>query len=541
MICTLADTRSDNRAKILIQAVYISIAAILGVLTRMILAQLFGEACANPGTVGWLSAASPLCVTNDGTTTQKGGIVFADLPSNILGSFLMGFFQDYTVLGLAIPMAVAWLPPSASFQRCGILHVAFRTGFCGSLTTFSSWNSEMIVMLYGTGSTQSARFIKVVLGYIIGMETAAGSFDCGCSLARRIHRFVNPKLAAEGAAMQRREEEGVFINRSLPNFERRFLHLLDLGIVYNNDLSQTTTDDRIQSLEKWRKSTELARRIRHPQIEILKEVEDQLLVQQERTISKQLDLIARSNEWDVDSLYHWIEAKSNDIAILPTMSSSIEIQTNEQCYGPCTSFVESHEQQCGKINRNFNDGVLRYTQPMKPQSKPFKLIFAIVLVSAILAFLLISLCTLTNNDAVTITNRTMVYSMLIAPTGALLRWHLSTYNGGRVQWEYCSNSFNSWFPYGTYFANLVGSLFSILSIAIEYKLEQHGVNSFWTIGTLRAFRIGFCGCLTTVSTFAAEVSSFMRTKTDHAYPYIFISLGSCATIGMVLYGLVVFV
>jgi fluoride ion exporter CrcB/FEX len=453
----------------------------------------------------------------------------------------MGFFQDYAVLGLAVPMAIAWLPPSSSFQRCGILHVAFKTGFCGSLTTFSSWNSEMIVMLYGTGSTQSARFIKVVLGYIIGMETAAGSFACGCSLARRIHRFVNPKLAAEGAAMQRREEEGMFINRSLPNFERRFLHQLDLGIVYNNDLNQTTTDNRIHSLEKWRKSTEFARRIRHPQLEILKEVEDKLLGQQEITIPKQLDLIARSNEWDMDSLYHWIEAKSNDIAILPTISSSVVHEADEQCYGPCTSFVESQSHQANRAIRSCNDGVMRCTQPMKPQTKPFKLFFASILVSAILILLFVSLCTLRKDDAITITNRTMVYAMLIAPSGALLRWHLSTYNGGTIQWEYCFKNLNSWFPYGTYSANVIGSVVSILTIAIEYRLEQHGNNSFWTIGTLRAFRIGFCGCLTTVSTFVAEVSAFMRTKTDHAYPYIFISLGTCATLGMILYGLIVYI
>ena len=86
---------------------YISIFAILGAFLRIAIAQLFGEACANPGTVGWISAASPLCVTKDGTTLQEGGIVFADLPSNLLGSFIMGFFQNSVVLNLAIPMAVA--------------------------------------------------------------------------------------------------------------------------------------------------------------------------------------------------------------------------------------------------------------------------------------------------------------------------------------------------------------------------------------------------------------------------------------------------
>ena len=56
---------------------YLSIAAILGTFLRIAMAQLFGEECANPGTVGWLAASSPLCVTKDGQSSRQGGIVFA--------------------------------------------------------------------------------------------------------------------------------------------------------------------------------------------------------------------------------------------------------------------------------------------------------------------------------------------------------------------------------------------------------------------------------------------------------------------------------
>ena len=132
---------SDQNTKTLVQACYISLFAIFGVLLRMIIAQLFGEECANPGTVGWLAASSPLCVTADGSATQSGGIVFADLPSNILGSFLMGIFQDGAVLNLAVPLTIAWVAPNHPFQSMAVLHKAFTTGFCGSLTTFSSWNA----------------------------------------------------------------------------------------------------------------------------------------------------------------------------------------------------------------------------------------------------------------------------------------------------------------------------------------------------------------------------------------------------------------
>lgn len=68
------------------------------------MAQLFGEECKNPGSVGWLKASAPLCVTRDGVTVQEGGIIFADLPANLLGCFILGLLQDGLTLGLAIPL-----------------------------------------------------------------------------------------------------------------------------------------------------------------------------------------------------------------------------------------------------------------------------------------------------------------------------------------------------------------------------------------------------------------------------------------------------
>jgi fluoride ion exporter CrcB/FEX len=157
------------REQELVQACYLALAAILGTLLRITIAQLFGEECNNPGTIGWLSAAAPLCVTGDGDASQEGGIIFADLPSNILGSFLMGFFQSAAVLGITVPMAVAWLSPHHPFQKMSILHKAFTTGFCGSLTTFSSWNTNMVVMIFGTGNNRETLAWSAALGYIIGM------------------------------------------------------------------------------------------------------------------------------------------------------------------------------------------------------------------------------------------------------------------------------------------------------------------------------------------------------------------------------------
>lgn len=144
---------SNGKNKELVQGIYIGMFAILGTLVRMLVAQVFGEYCKNPDSIGWLKASAPLCVTHGGTTEQ-GGIIFADLPANLLGSFIMGFFQNGATLGLALPLAIAWLTPGDPLQSMPILHKAITTGFCGSLTTFSGWNSAMVVLLFGTGQNR---------------------------------------------------------------------------------------------------------------------------------------------------------------------------------------------------------------------------------------------------------------------------------------------------------------------------------------------------------------------------------------------------
>jgi fluoride ion exporter CrcB/FEX len=91
---------------------------------------------------------------------------------------------------------------------------------------------------------------------------------------------------------------------------------------------------------------------------------------------------------------------------------------------------------------------------------------------------------------------------------------------------------------------MLGSVVSILMVSLEYKLVRHYSSSasatipFWQLGTIRAIKIGFSGCLTTVSTFAAEVRAFMHTKTDHAYPYIFATLTTSFILASIVYGIV---
>jgi CrcB protein len=477
-----------------VQACYLSMAAILGVLVRMITAQFFGEECANPGTVGWLAASSPLCVTADGSATQSGGIVFADLPSNIIGCFFMGMFQDGAVLQLAVPLTIAWVSPFHSFQSMTILHTAFKTGFCGSLTTFSSWNAEMVVMLYGTDTTRTSQIVSAIFGYIIGMETALGSFVCGKSVARRFHRRVNPILAAEADASRVRREEGVYIDKELPDFERRYLADLEMGDNYGEVLPL----GRLDALERWRTSTAAARRVGHPKLPILIEIEQAVFVAQ-RPVPLDLVSVALDERWDVNSLREWIYGKAKDMKYLPSLGS--------RSMASMSTPVDS----------------VWFTLPV-----------AALLLTGVVMVLIVLLLLLDGESAHMVTYRTMVYAMLFAPAGALLRWKLSVWNGklNVSGWE--------WLPLGTLVANVVGSVLSTSLVASEYRIGSNYFTSpFWTVGTIRAAKIGFAGSLTTVSTFVAEVSGFMQRKTEHAYPYIVTTLTISCALSAVVYGSIV--
>lgn len=488
---------SDAKRKLIIQVSYLSVFAVLGTLLRIVLAQIFGEECKNPGSVGWLAAAEPLCVTADGQAEFEGsGIVFADLPANLLGSFIMGFFLAGGALGLPTErLSVAWLRPDSPFQSWDVLHLAIRTGFCGSLTTFSSWNSEMVVMIYGTGQMNArSQLLRAVFGYVIGMETALGSFVFGKNMATWIFRRVNPELAREGEATDAARERGVWIDRTLPDFERRYLPDLDVERVSYYDA------DAVVHLERWRASTANSRRVGDKNLGTLKEIEAEALVRGNASVPLELRSAGEKAGWNVNELEAWVDAK----------------RRTESATGASAAL----------------DGEETHPQTRREPAH-VSLNVAVPLFITVFTGLALGVVFHDGYDAPSITYRTMWYASLWAPLGALLRWHLSKYNGKLP-------GYWSWFPAGTLAANLLGSIVSISMISAELKLS--GVEGFWVMGTLRAVKVGFSGCLTTVSTFVSEVTVHMKKPHQYrGYKYILISLGLCCLFGVAIYGWIVYV
>ncbi|KAG2730700.1 hypothetical protein G9P44_006277 [Scheffersomyces stipitis] len=110
--------------------------------------------------------------------------------------------------------------------------------------------------------------------------------------------------------------------------------------------------------------------------------------------------------------------------------------------------------------------------------------------------------------------RSWLFAIFFAPFGALLRFYLSKYLNAKVKD----------FPLGTFSANFLGTIFlAIFTLLGRGKLPGGGQISKHTVGchVLNGLDDGFCGALTTVSTFIVELFGL---RTLHSYRYGVVSI-----------------
>lgn len=107
--------------------------------------------------------------------------------------------------------------------------------------------------------------------------------------------------------------------------------------------------------------------------------------------------------------------------------------------------------------------------------------------------------------------RDLAFACVFAPVGALTRWYLSFYNGRLPR-----------FPIGTFIANIFGTV-----VLAALSIVQSGVYitpiACYVIDGLAS---GYCGCLTTISTFMVELTSLER-KHSYLYGLITIVVSQC--------------
>lgn len=275
----------------------LAIYSYIGEVLRRLGAVLFGYACHSPTTVisgkSWL-----LCTTDPGTTSSYGGALFTDLPVNMLGCFLMGLLvRGEASLGIPVDMPLAILSRKNPFQQWTVTHVALRSGLCGTLTTFASWNTQMVVMICdGKGTDLPTQWVSALFGYVIGLTTAIESFRFGRDLAVAIHRLTNPDLRREADACK-----NLLVNRDLPDLERRFLHDLT---------GEHDSLDDLSPLRPWKDSTH-HHRVNGLNRDELFEIERAIIVENVKPRQALME-VAGDAGWDVEALFNWKFAQTLD-------------------------------------------------------------------------------------------------------------------------------------------------------------------------------------------------------------------------------------
>lgn len=114
-----------------------------------------------------------------------------------------------------------------------------------------------------------------------------------------------------------------------------------------------------------------------------------------------------------------------------------------------------------------------------------------------------------------------LFPMLLSPPGAMLRYALSSLNARRP--------FLDRFPLGTFIVNIAGTLVIGGVYAAQHVSPAVSVDAV-RCTALYALQQGFCGCLTTVSTFIVECRAIRGKRWTWIYAGMSVILGHLAVL-----------
>ncbi|CAA7057156.1 unnamed protein product [Microthlaspi erraticum] len=137
--------------------IHLAVFGILGAITRYLLQRLFGPSGAR--------------------VTSDGSILYLDLPSNMVGSFLMGWF------GVVFKADIA--------KVSEFLAIGLSTGYLGSLTTFSGWNQKMLDL------SANGQWLYAVLSFLLGLFLTSYSIILGVETAKGFRWILHRRASSE--------------------------------------------------------------------------------------------------------------------------------------------------------------------------------------------------------------------------------------------------------------------------------------------------------------------------------------------------------
>ena len=412
----------------------------LGVLTRSYLGRLFNDGCAD----GW-----GLCLTSQSTRDKQYGAEFFDLPANMLGCFFMGFLSTSSVLGLKSKKSLAFLPASSWLQHEKELQVGLRTGYCGSLTTFASWELSLLQLLIGSKGGDGGQWQQWLWGHIIGFELAYASHLIGEHAALGIHRW----FLREGAQDPDKEEVTDLERPTDPQEEGEDLY-------GSNEFNEVFADSHRPGKPE----------VTHGG--------------------------ANGNKADSCNLDQstGAGAEANGAAGSYQHPSARQQQGSDLEDGK----QPRHRKSSAPVNREQFQEQKAPSNDEPSVGAKLHLTTACAMLCALLTVLWVVLVILDSEEKHS-GRRQHWFALLFAPFGCVLRWLLSKLNTMERPLR--------WFPVGTFAANMIACSidFIVGGLTNRYNL------GYWPMVILPAIRVGYAGSLSTVSTFIAEVRHILVT------------------------------
>ena len=508
---------------------YLTVFSVLGAWLRIFLGRLFGNECQkiiddngddeNTGTT-WMHneivTRLNLCVTSNGKASSPGGAggLFSDIIANMLGCFLMGLLQPTHDLNLLSDVPLSFLPVKHWFQTCHVLHLGLRTGFCGSLTTLASWNTQMVAMVDGSiAANNESQFFSALVGYIIGLQCAVASLGAGQMCAVWLHRYTNPQMAKEEdivmfayskaacttsattSSSAKADNRPYAVNKKLPDYERRYLANL---LPKEQQEWAKKNVSALDYLEQWKISTDEYRLVGDMEDNVLvalHEIERRILVDDEGELPERLIKVAEQYKWNVQAL----QAFENAVKGTWISGTTVDHEGDDASQDSRSASFHQH-------------GFL--------VSLPILLAVVVLLLYCILDVVS------TRHDGAT-WYRQMWLSVLFAPFGTLIRWKLTRLNGslkGKLDW----------LPVGTLYANLFACLISAATNGLTNSSQVWSANG---LHFLYAVQTGFAGCMSTVSTYAVEGDMLQKSFPHHAKASLYMTstLAIACVLGLIVY------
>ncbi|CAK9250771.1 unnamed protein product [Sphagnum jensenii] len=178
--------------------------------------------------------------------------------------------------------------------------------------------------------------------------------------------------------------------------------------------------------------------------------------------------------------------------------------------------------QQGRANRGLD--TLQWASPDNLWRRKFGLVFFLCVSSS----LWVSAIVLTIIDTTSIVRRRLWLACVVAPPGVWARWLLARLNGQGIG----SKHYFKWIPLGTLLTNMIACTLEAILTVIQIAVQQTDAALL-----VQGLQLGLLGCMSTVSTFVAELYllHLIANKRWRAYAYAFIMLICCFAVGVIAY------